>query len=124
MEKQKWSFEAYNSPIADTGDFDGGVKFTNGKDILQTCGDEMTDDDCKTFCTLLDNMPDLWSHRTDAAEFENSILKKENQELKALIAEMRMRLGVNINDDGEPTSSITDMVAMWLRVGTVLGVIK
>lgn len=30
----------------------------------------------KQLCELLDLMPDLWSHRTDAAEFELSLMKK------------------------------------------------
>lgn len=79
MSNQNWSFKCHTSAIADTGDYDSSIIFTNGKDILQTCGDEIEDEQCQQLCELLDLMPDLWSHRTDAAEFELSLMKKRSE---------------------------------------------
>jgi hypothetical protein len=76
-EKKKWSFESKIEPVADTGDYDSYVRFTNGYECLQTDGYNLTDDQCKQFCELLNLMPDLWSHRLDATEWELSQLKQQ-----------------------------------------------
>ena len=75
--KNKWTYETKTSALADTGDYTSCVWFTNGKDILETSGEDMEQEDCEKFVELLSKMPDLWSHRTDAAEFEVQILKEE-----------------------------------------------
>lgn len=85
MSKQNWSFKTHTSALADTGDYEGYVQFTNGKDILQTSGDELEEEQMQQFCELLDLMPDLWSHKFDNAEFENSQLKKQVEHLKAAL---------------------------------------
>jgi hypothetical protein len=78
IKKREWTFECRTGSLADTGDYTSEVIFTNGVDTFQTCGDGLEDDDeCQQFCDLLNKMPDLWSYRTDAAEFELSILKRE-----------------------------------------------
>ena len=84
-----WSFKCYTSAIADTGDYDSNVQFTNGKDTLQSCGDEIEDEQCKQFCELLDLMPDLWSHKCDNAEFELSQAKKKNEFLEKQLKVIR-----------------------------------
>jgi hypothetical protein len=85
MSKQKWSFSTHTSALADTGDYEGYVQFTNGKDILQTSGDELEYEQLQQFCDLLDCMPDLWSHKLDATEFENSQLQKQVEHLKSAL---------------------------------------
>ncbi len=85
MSKQKWTYSTHTSAIADTGDYDGCVQFTNGKDILQSSGDEVEEEQLQKFCDLLDLMPDLWSHRCDNAEFENAQLKLEIKRLQFMI---------------------------------------
>jgi hypothetical protein len=85
MKAQKWSFSTHTSALADTGDYDSYVQFTNGKDILQTSGDELEEEQLQQFCDLLDCMPDLWSHKNDANEFENSQLKKQVEYLKSAL---------------------------------------
>jgi len=77
MKKQKWTYTSYCHSLADTGDYDSYVQFTNGKEILQSSGDEMEDEELDKFCELLDLMPDLWSHSLDYTEFELSQLKKK-----------------------------------------------
>mgnify|MGYP000246922944 CR=1 FL=1 len=78
----KWTYNECSSAIADTGDYDSHVEFTNGKDIWISNGDEMEIEHLKAFCELLNMMPDLWSQKMDNLEFENSLLKKEIEELK------------------------------------------
>jgi hypothetical protein len=70
MSRQKWSFSAHRYSIADTGDYEGYIQFTNGKDILQTSGDELEAEQLQQFCELLDCMPDLWSHKNNTIEFD------------------------------------------------------
>lgn len=82
MKNKKWTYKEHTYALADTGDYDGCVQFTNGKDILQTCGDELDEEQLQQFCELLDLMPDLWSHNCDNAEFENSQLQKQVEHLK------------------------------------------
>lgn len=77
MTEVKWNYIETSSAIADTGDYNSGVEFTNGKDTLYTNGEDLETDDCKRFCELLDMMPDLWSSKFDAIDFENNQLKKE-----------------------------------------------
>ena len=84
-----WSFKSYTSALADTGDYEGYVQFTNGKDILQTCGDDIEDEQCQQFVELLDLMPDLWSHRTDAAKFELSLIKKRSEHYEKALKTIR-----------------------------------
>ena len=82
MSKKEWNYTENTTALADTGDYETIVQFTNGSDCLQTDGDEMEEEDLKTFCHLLNKMPDLWSHKLDATEFENSQLKKQVENLK------------------------------------------
>ena len=89
MSKQNWSFKCHTSALADTGDYEGSVVFTDGKDTLQTCGDDIEDEQCKQLCELLDLMPDLWSHRTDAAEFELSLMKKRAEHYEKALKTIR-----------------------------------
>ena len=85
---EKWTFKTHTSALADTGDYEGFVQFTNGKDILQTSGDEIEEDQLQQFCDLLDCMPDLWSHKNDAIEFENSQLRKQAEHLKSVLEQI------------------------------------
>lgn len=89
MSKQKWSFSTHTSALADTGDYDSYVQFTNGKDILQTSGDEIEEEQLQEFCDLLDCMPDLWSHKNDANEFELSQLKKKTEHFEKALKTIR-----------------------------------
>jgi len=82
MSKQEWNYTENTTALADTGDYETIVQFTNGLDCLQSDGDEMEVEELKTFCHLLNKMPDLWSHKLDATEFENSQLKKQVEILK------------------------------------------
>jgi len=82
MAKQKWTFKILTCSLGETGDYDSCIQFTNGNDILQTSGDDIEDYQLQQFCDLLDLMPDLWSHKNDANEFELSQLKKEIETLK------------------------------------------
>ena len=77
MTKDQWKYSEHTYALADTGDYEGYVQFTNGKDILQSCGDEIEEEQLKQFCELLDLMPDLWSHKCDGLEFENSQLSQQ-----------------------------------------------
>ena len=80
--KTKWNYRCDTSALADTGDYESSVTFTNGKEILQSNGEEISDKDCQKFCKLLDKMPDLWSHEADSLRFENSQLQKELKNLR------------------------------------------
>lgn len=82
MKKNNWTYKEYTVLLADTGDYDSHVEFTNGKDIWISNGDDMETEDLQKFCELLNKMPDLWSMKMDSLEFENSMLKKEIEELK------------------------------------------
>ena len=66
-------------------------------------------------------MPDLWSHRTDASEFENSQLQKENKEMKVLLNKIRSRLLYSLDSDGEPKSSMSELMKMWENVNSSIG---
>lgn len=77
--KQEWKFETKTSALGDTGDHTSSVIFTNGKETLETNGEDMEQEDCEKFVELLNLMPDLWSYRTDKAEFE---LQQVRSELK------------------------------------------
>lgn len=89
MSKQKWSFTTHTSALADTGDYEDYVQFTNGRDILQTCGGELEEEQLQEFCELLDCMPDLWSHRCDNAEFELSQLRKKAEHFEKALKTIR-----------------------------------
>jgi hypothetical protein len=77
MSKQKWKFTEHSEALADTGDYDYYVSFTNGKDVLQTSSCDLEEKQLQEFCDLLDAMPDLWSHEIDATKFENSLLRNQ-----------------------------------------------
>lgn len=81
MTKAQWTFKPFTTPLGDTGDHESCVLFTNGKDTLQTSAEELDDEQLQQFCNLLNLMPDLWSHRTDAAEFN---LAQETKKAKHL----------------------------------------
>lgn len=83
--KEKWTFIEWTSAIADTGDYDSGVEFTNGKDILCASGEDVETEDLEKFCELMDLMPDLSSRKEDELAFENSQLKKQVQHLKSTL---------------------------------------
>ena len=85
MSKQEWNYTENTTALADTGDYETIIQFTNGLDCLQTGGDDMEDEELKTFCHLLNKMPDLWSHKLDATEFENSQLKKQVEHLRSAL---------------------------------------
>ena len=89
MSKEKWSFKTHTSALADTGDYEGYVQFTNGKDILQTSGDELEEEQLQDFCDLLDCMPDLWSHKIDNAEFELSQIRKKAEYFEKALKTIR-----------------------------------
>jgi len=85
MSKTNWTYKEWTSAIADTGDYDSGVEFTNGKDTLYSNGEDLETEDLKKFCEYLDMMPDLWSRKTDALEFENNQLTKQVEHLKSAL---------------------------------------
>jgi len=89
MSKEKWSFKTHTSALADTGDYEGYVQFTNGKDIFQTSGDELEEKQMQQFCELLDLMPDLWSHKCDNAEFELSQIRKKSEHFEKALKTIR-----------------------------------
>lgn len=82
MRKQKWTYEENTSALADTGDYETIVLFKSNEDILQTSGDDLEIEDLENFTRILNLIPDLWSHKCDATEFENSLLRKEISSLK------------------------------------------
>ena len=85
MSKTNWTYKEWTSAIADTGDYDAGVEFTNGKDTLYSNGEDLETEDLQKFCEYLDMMPDLWSRKTDGLEFENSQLTKQVEHLKSAL---------------------------------------
>ena len=85
MSKTNWTYKEWTSAIADTGDYDSGVEFTNGKDTLYSNGEDLETEDLQKFCEYLDMMPDLWSRKTDGLEFENSQLTKQVEHLKSAL---------------------------------------
>jgi hypothetical protein len=92
--KNKWAYTIHSSSFGETGDVEEYIRLSNGKDVLQSCGEELEEEQLQQFCDLLNCMPDLWSHNFDATEFENSQLKKqierlqeENNRLKGLLKE-------------------------------------
>ena len=89
MPKEKWSFKTHTFALADTGDYEGYVQFTNGKDIFQTSGDELEEEQMQEFCELLDLMPDLWSHKCDNAEFELSQIRKKSEHFEKALKTIR-----------------------------------
>ena len=90
MKTQKWTFKEYESALADTGDYESFIQFTNGKDVLQTSGDELEDEDLQKFCSLLDCMPDLWSHKLDNTEFELSLMKKKLEHFEKALKQINL----------------------------------
>jgi hypothetical protein len=96
MSINKWSFKVETHALADTGDYDSNVQFISNNDILQTCGDEVDEDDCQKFCDLLNLMPDLWSHRCDNAEFMKCQFEEEHQELKNLVLKLKSENMVSV----------------------------
>ena len=109
--KNKWTFKSVTYALADTGDYDGHVEFTNGVDVLQTSGDELEDEQCKQFCELLDLMPDLWSHRCDNAEFMKSQYEKERNKLKELVLKLKSENMVSVVGD-----ELIDECLNWLSL--------
>lgn len=114
--KQKWTFKEWTSSIGETGDYDSGVEFTNGKDTLQTSGEDLETEDLQKFCELMDMMPDLWSYKTDATEFENSQLKKQVEHLKNALDKIYKiedgAFGLNSFDVKRFKSEIKEAIAM------------
>jgi hypothetical protein len=88
-EKNKWTFSTHTSALGDTGDYEGCVIFTNGKEILQSSGDDLDEEQLQQFCDLLDMMPDLRSHRLDNTEFELSQEKKKSTYYKNALETIR-----------------------------------
>ena len=88
--KNKWAFQSSEHQIADTGDYNNYVEFSNGKDILQTNVDDLEDEQCQQFCDFLNLMPGLWSRRCDEAEFERGLYKSKYNKIYALL--------INLND--------------------------
>lgn len=86
---KQWIFAVDTIGLGDTGDYEDIIQFTNGKDILQTCGNYLDDDEIETFCGLLNKMPDLWSHRLDEAEFELSQIKKKVERLESSLRQIQ-----------------------------------
>lgn len=86
-EEMKWKYKLHSEALADTGDYNSWVTFTNGKEIFQSSSEEMEESDLQKFCDYLNMMPDLWSHKLDAAEFELSQLKNAAQQTEPLKAE-------------------------------------
>lgn len=78
----KWSFEKVTTQIADTGDYDGYIIFTDGKKTLQTNSEDVSDDDLRLFCALIDLMPDLWEYNNDELKFELNEIKKANKKMR------------------------------------------
>jgi len=99
MSKEKWTFSEWSSAIADTGDYDGGVNLTNGKDVWHTSGEDLEDKDLKKFCSLLDLMPDLWSERTDHAEFMLSQLQKKSDEFEKALIKIKSMCDGNVTNE-------------------------
>jgi len=77
MENKKWTYAFNTRALADTGDYETIILFTNSFDTFQTNGEEMEEEELKLFCLLLNKMPDLFSHRLEFAKFEISNLKNE-----------------------------------------------
>lgn len=69
MTRTEWKYEFKSYQIADTGDYDAHIEFSNGRFTLQSNGDEMEEEDCKKFCELLNLMPDIFVAELDATEF-------------------------------------------------------
>jgi hypothetical protein len=87
--RNKWEFTEHSEALADTGDYDYYVRFTNGKDVLQSSGSELEENQLKEFCDLLDAMPDLWSHKLDATEFELSQSNKKIEHYEKALKTIR-----------------------------------
>jgi hypothetical protein len=96
MSINKWTFKAETHALLDTGDYESSIKFIGDKDIIQTCGDELDDDDCQKFCDLLNLMPDLWSHCRENSEFMLYMNEKERIILKNLLIKLKEESMVSI----------------------------
>lgn len=89
MEKEKWKFDVHSVGLADTGDYDYYVTFTNGVDVLQSNGCQLEENELREFCNLLDEMPGLWSRELDVCLFENHQLKKQVARLNTALYEIK-----------------------------------
>jgi hypothetical protein len=87
--KQPWTFKDYTQQIADTGDYSSCVLFTNGEETFETYSEDIDEDELKEFCRILNLMPDIWSHRRDAAEFEVGLYKRERKLLLDLLIKLK-----------------------------------
>ena len=79
---EKWKYTEHSYAIADTGDYESYVQFTNGKEILQSSADDMTDQDVLDFCKLLNQMDDLRSLSLDNTSFMKSMIEKDKKIFK------------------------------------------
>lgn len=92
MTKKKWTYEFRAAAIADTGDYEDWVQFTNGKDVLQS-SEDISDEDAQQFCELLNAMPDLWSHRQEECKIDLHLLTLELQDkIEAAVLAERKRV--------------------------------
>lgn len=73
---KKWTYTTNELAVADTSEYTTVTLFTNGKDTLETNSENISDADSQLFCSLLNMMPDLWSHNLDRAEFELEQIRK------------------------------------------------
>lgn len=94
--KTMWTFSTHSYALGDTGDYDGYVQITNGKDVFQTSGDDIESEQLTQFCELLDLMPDLWSHRQDAYLWKYCELEKQKKDLVDLLNKLKSENMVSV----------------------------
>ena len=91
MSKTNWTYKECISAIADTGDYDSSVEFTNGKDTLYSTVEDLENEDLQKFCEFLNMMPDLWSIKTELLEFKNSQLTQQVEHFKTALEKIATR---------------------------------
>jgi hypothetical protein len=104
--KKFWTYTEHSSALADTGDYEYWIQFTNGDDILQTSGCELEEEDVQQFCDLLNKMSDLWSHKNDCLEFELSQANKKIKHLEEALINIR---DASYNEEYNDKEKIDDL---------------
>lgn len=109
IKEQKWSFSKRFTSISDKGHFYRYVQFTNGKDTLQTSGDELSDEQLQQFCDLLNCMPDLFSYKCNRTQ---SMLAQKSKKVKHFENALKAIKDVFYTDEETDKDKIDELKAI------------